>query len=68
MSVKGRRILTPSAKHVLHFSVHERSRMVLASTGAKLVKAKTVKDLLMAVYDILEGERDSIRGAIYDAN
>ncbi|KAF7796481.1 hypothetical protein EIP86_007658 [Pleurotus ostreatoroseus] len=60
VSVKGRRILTPSAKHVLHFSVHERSRMVLASTGAKLVKAKTVKDLLMAVYDILEAHRSLV--------
>ena len=32
-----------------------KKRIVLGSRGTELLRAKSVKDLLMAVYDVLEG-------------
>ena len=52
----NRRIMTPSSKDLgPDVPMRERLRMVLASTGKPLIYSKSVQELLIAVYDALEG-------------
>lgn len=53
-----KRILTPAADD-LQVARRSRSRIVLASKGTRITRAKNVKDLLMAFFDVNEGQRAS---------
>ena len=51
LDAEGKRMMSGTG-----YDVRERRRLVIADVGEDLLQAKSVNDLLMAIYDVLEGE------------